>query len=210
MPDSNRAIKPAFLIFLSSITVTFPNTVIGQSEFSGSYKCTTQISNGLGKENGVVKHQKFYADSEFFVTHISDFPDSVLDAWLSSWNATEAQMQWNYGVKRETVSDILFEEDELMVGEGYRIETGSYWLREASKNPLEIYWWHKCEAYSFNGNSETRITCDIDSRHLFQMNTKAREFTYAYLGTLHAPKTADGYEGDTASVRHGTCKLYYP
>jgi len=214
MSNSYRSIKSTFLIFFSSLTIIFSNWAISQSEFSGSYKCTTQISNGLRKENGIVRHAKFFADEEFFVTHTSDFSDSVLDAWLSSWKASEEQMRWSYGEKREVVSDILFEEDELRVGEGYRTEVGSYWFREASDNPLEIYFWEECSAYSYSdsGNSQKRITCDLGNNEQFQMNTKTTsgEFTYAYLGTLHDPKDAGGYEGDTASVQHGTCKLYYP
>lgn len=208
MPNSNRAMKPAFFTFFTSLAVIFSNWAIGQSEFSGSYKCTTQISNGLKKENGAVKHQGFYADSEFFVTHTSDFPDSVIDAWLSSFKADDDEM--NYRQKRDIVSYVLFDEDELSVGEGYRMETGSYWFRDASDNPLETLWWKKCDAYSFQNNTQTRITCDIGYNKLFQMNTASGEFTYAYLGTLHDPKTSDGYEGDTPSVRHGTCKIYYP
>ena len=210
MSNSNRAIKSTFLIFFSSLTVIFSNWAISQSEFSGSYKCVAKVSSGLDKENDVVKHKRFLADGEFFVTHTTDFPYSVVDAWLSSWKATEAQMQWSYSEKKAVVSDLLFDEDELWVGDGYRMESGSYWFREASDNPLETLWWKKCEAYGYQGNSRTKITCDLGSNKLFQMNTESGEFTYAYLGTLHDPKLPDGYDGDSASVQHGACKPYYP
>ena len=210
MSNSYRAIKSTFLIFFSSLTIIFSNWAISQSEFSGSYKCTGEISNGLKKENGIVRHAKFRADSEFFVTHTSDFSDSVLDVWLSAWEASEEQMRWSYGKKREVVSDILFDEDKLSVGEGYRMETGSYWFRDASSNPLERLFWKECTVYRFQNNTQTQIACDIGYNELFQMNTASGEFTYAYLGSLHDPKSRDGYEGDDASVEHGTCKLYYP
>ena len=209
MSNSNRAMNRAFSACFISLTVIFSNWAFSQSEFSGSYKCTAQIANGLKKENGVVRPQRFYANSEFFVTHTSDFPDSVLDAWLSSRNASEAEMQSSYEEKRKTVSNFLFDIDGLIVGKYSRLETGSFWLREASDNPLETSWWRKCKAYSSGYDRGTRITCNA-THNLFQMHTMSGEFTSAYIGSLHDPKTAGGYEGDTPSVKHGTCKPYYP
>lgn len=210
MLKSYRAIKSTFLIFFSSLTLIFSNWAIGQSEFSGSYKCTARISNGLKKENGEVIHQKFYAGGEFFVTHTSDFSGDIVDSFLSIWQAEDA-MKWDYPAKKALVAEVLFEEDELKSGDGWRYEGGSYYFRKASTNPYHgLLSWTSCDAHRFLGNTQTRITCNNGINEAFQMNTTTGEFAYAYLGTLHDPKDGEGYEGDTASVRHGRCERYYP
>ena len=139
-----------------------------------------------------------------------DFPAEVLDAYLRAWDASEEHLKSDYQTKREIVSHVLFDEEELSIGDGYRSEAGSYWLRKSSNNPTELIWWKKCDVYSFLENTQTRITCYLGFKELFQMNATAGEFTYAYLGTLHDPKGQNGYEGDTAFVEHGKCKAYYP
>ena len=105
------------------------------SAYDTSYKCEVDISSGLHKENGVVSHTRFAPTGEFFVTHTSDFPGDVLDAFLQVWDASEDQMALDYPTKRELVSYVLFDEEELSIGDGYRSEMGSYWFREASDNP---------------------------------------------------------------------------
>ena len=42
-------------------------------------------------------------------------------------------MKWDYPAKKELVAEVLFEEDELKSGDGWRYEVGSYFFR---KDPL--------------------------------------------------------------------------
>ena len=180
------------------------------SAFDTSYKCEGRISSGLDKENGTVSHARFQPNEEFFVTHTSNFPAEVVDAYLRKWDASEEQLKDDYQSKTELVSYVLFDEEELDYGDGYRMETGSYWLRQASDKPTSVFSWKKCKAYSFLQNTRTRITCDVGHNKLFEMNATSGEFTYAYLGSMHDAVGQGGYGGDSAVVEHGRCRPYYP
>ena len=120
--------KANALVILVAFTCSF--TVANEmsdstSAYDTSYKCEVNMSSGLHKNDGVVSHARFAPTGEFFVTHTSDFPADVLDAFLQSWNASEEQMARDYPSKRELVSYVLFDKDKLKIGDGYRVEGSS-------------------------------------------------------------------------------------
>ncbi|SFI34283.1 hypothetical protein SAMN05216206_1943 [Pseudomonas guineae] len=198
--------RPLFLIAVSitaaACTQSASAEYITKSHFTKNYKCIVKESGGYNHTQSGHQLTKFIDRNEFFLTHISRLPLRSVSQMrnpsiVGAFNGNEALIRAD--------AEEAFSEFTNAQASGYRIESGTYYLRDSTRDPMlspDVL--STCEAFGKEGELQ-QISCDrIMSKFDFIPNTGRFMVTTEGNWTTYENGTPD-----SSVFEFGTCKEYY-